>query len=352
MHIKELHNFLCILCFWVNGYQVSASAGRYGYNLVACPSGSDTVVSVPVQRGPVYFQSKVNAIHRGTESISIVPLLPPTWGSQALASSHYVRWLSGQNAGRWYPVLSNSAQSITISVAGENSQSFADVDSFALVPYWTLDQLFPPSSQKTIHVSQGTLPHQHRTLLLLQDNALPGVNRPASAVLILTPTGWMTAGPASSPAGSTLLRPGATFVVRHPPGVSATSFAPCGKVVAGSDVVRITPDPAGKKDFHVSVQRVVPIALGQAGLGAEVFSSSPNHAAASRLDELQIFDNTATSFNKAASARYYKVGTSWHRDEGLGASNPRAEGDTVLAPASGVVIRKAAASGMQFWLNP
>jgi uncharacterized protein (TIGR02597 family) len=329
-----------------------SQTARYGYNLVQCPSGSDTHLTVPIQQTPVLFQSRVSRVTPSPGFVTISSVLAPGWGTRTLGADYYVRWLSGQNEGRWSAIQSNTRESITLATAGVQVSSFQAGDRFCVVPYWTLDTLFPPGSQQTIHVSEGLLPHQHRSLVLLNSNAGSGINRSASSVFLLTGTGWVSASSGNTVAGTQRLVPGSTFVVRHSRNVLATSFLPSGRVVSGPDAVRIEPDLAGRKDINVGLQRSVPMTLGASALGSSAFAASLNHSQGFRGDELLVFDNASTAFNKAPSSTYYMVGTFWYRDSGLNASNPRAENESVFLPGRGVIIRKAAGTEAKFWTTP
>lgn len=340
------------LGIWVSPNS-QAQAPRLGFNQVECPAASDTVVSVPLQRTPVLLQSQAATVAAAAGAVTVTPILPPSWGAGSLADSHYVRWLTGPHAGRWYAIQGNTAAAITLDTQGDTAEHFQAGHAFSLIEYWTLDALFPPGVQTAIHVSAGTFPHQYRTQVLLFNQDGNGINRPADKIFILTESGWRAAAAGNAPAGSTRLPPGSRFIIRHPPGVAATVFLPHGRVVTGPDVLKLAPDPAARRDHHLSLQRPVPVNLESAGLTAPAFIPSTSHAPASRADELITFDNAAAAFNKPPKHIYYRVGAAWFRDAGLQAANPRAESDVVFPPASGVILRKApAAGGSQFWTNP
>jgi uncharacterized protein (TIGR02597 family) len=77
---------------------------------------------------------------------------------------------------------------------------------------------------------------------------------------------------------------------------------------------------------------------------------SANTLATGRRDQLLVFNNAATGFNKSASATYYYLTNSGWRSTTTGNTNV---GSAVIPAAVGYVIRKATnnGTGSSFWTN-
>lgn len=325
-----------------------------GFNRIQCPPQSDTLVSVPFMKHPVAAVLRVS----GSPDLStldravLVLGQNATWSNDSLKDTHYVRFTSGSKAGHWYDIAANTANSVSLDLNGGNGTGIAAGDGFLVVEYWTLDSLFPPSSQSTIHVSSGTLGYQQKSLVLIPNVSAEGINLPAEAVYLLTASGWKKGVKGYPAAGNTILPPGLPFIIRHPRGVAATTFEPEGRVLRTADAIELAGGASTRQDNTVAVLRPVAVALADSGLDEASFLSSLSHSAADRRDELLVFDNIIAGFNKKPSAVYYKVAGSWFREDGKAASNPAADQEKALSASGGVIIRKAeGTAAMATWKN-
>ncbi|GAB4172370.1 MAG: hypothetical protein Fur0032_11770 [Terrimicrobiaceae bacterium] len=327
-------------------------SSRFGLNQVTCPAASDTHVSVPFLRLPVVFRGKVAAISAGPSGTAVVTSSGnPSWTAGALAGVCYVRILDGVLAGHWLEISANSSTSLTVDLAGLPSGNLAAGDRFLVLRHWTLDSLFPPAEQTTVHISSGNLPFQQKTKVLLPDLGGSGVDLPADSVCFLTASGWKLSAPGFPSAGSLVIPPGSTLIIRHPGGVADTVFMPRGEVLMEKDAVLLATRSSGPQDNDVAIHRPVSVRLSEAGLDTGAFLASTGHDAAQRKDELLVFDNTAVGFNKPASAVYYRVGSTWYRDTGAGAANPVANNDFAFPAAGAAIIRKATSPTAAVWTN-
>jgi uncharacterized protein (TIGR02597 family) len=325
-----------------------------GFNRVKCPPQSDTLVSVPFMKHPVAAVLRVSgAPDLSTQDQAVLTLgQNATWSNDSLKDMHYVRFTSGSKAGHWYDILGNTANALTVDLNGGDGTGIAAGDGFIVVEYWTLDSLFPPSSQTTIHVSPGTLGYQQKSLILIPNVNAEGINLPAEAFYLLTASGWKKGVKGFPAAGDTILPPGLPFIIRHSRGVAETTFEPEGRVLRSADAVDLAGGASTRQDNTVAVLRPVAVALADAGLDETAFVSSLSHSAEDRRDELLVFDNSIAGFNKKPSAIYYKVSGSWFREDGKAASNPPAGQEKALSASGGVVVRKALGTpAMATWKN-
>jgi uncharacterized protein (TIGR02597 family) len=325
-----------------------------GFNRIDCRPESDTLVSVPFMKHPVAAELRVSGSPDLTTLDRAVLALGQSagWPNDSLKDTYYVRFTSGAKAGHWYDIIANTATSITLDLNGAHGAGgIAAGDGFLVVKYWTLDSLFPPASQTTIHVSSGTLGYQQKSLILIPNVSAEGIDLPAEAVYLLTASGWKKGVKGYPAAGDTILPPGLPFIIRHPRGVAATTFEPEGRVLRTADAIELARASSTRQDNTVAVLRPVDVTLQDSGLDESAFIPSLGHDAADRRDELLVFDNSVPGFNKSPSAAYYKVSGSWFREDGKGAANPRADQEA-LSASGGVVVRKAQGpNGMAAWKN-
>jgi uncharacterized protein (TIGR02597 family) len=325
-----------------------------GFNRITCPAKSDTLVSVPFMKHPVKASGSLASAPNLSTSGQAILSLPSSgnWTTNEFKGKSYVRFTSGAKAGHWYDVIGNTDSTLTIDLNDETGSALASGDTLMVVEYWTLNTLFPPSSQHTIHVSSGTLGYQQKTKILIPNVTATGINLPAEGVYFLTSQGWKQSLQGYPSAGNALLPPGLPFIIRHPSGVEATVFEPEGRVLRAADSLGLVQSQSVRQDNTVAVLRPVDVALKDSGLDQNAFVASTSHDAAGRKDELLVFDNSAAGFNKIPSATYYKVGSAWFLEQGKGTENTNADDVKALAASAGLIIRKAqGADNGAIWTN-
>jgi uncharacterized protein (TIGR02597 family) len=323
-----------------------------GFNRVRCPAKSDTFVSVPLMRLPIRASKTLaSAPTLAKGQATLTPAESTEWAANEFQNTHYVRFITGALAGRWYEIVGNTASGLTIDLNGEAGASFAPSDAFMVVKFWTLDTLFPPGSQKTFHTSTGNLGYQQKSKLLIPNVEAAGINLPAKDIYFLTSEGWKQSIEGYPYAGSRILPPGLPLIIRHPAGVTTTNFEPVGRVLYSPDSVVLNQDKDKPQDNTVAVFRPVDVRLVDSDLDETVFSSSSSHESGARKDELLVFDNSLMGFNKSPSALFYKYSQAWFRDEGKADSNSPVVAITL--PASGaLIIRKTQEkTSSSFWKN-
>jgi uncharacterized protein (TIGR02597 family) len=325
-----------------------------GFNRVTCPAKSDTLVSVPFMKHPVKASgSLASAPNLSTAGQAILSLASSgNWTTNEFKGKSYVRFTSGAKAGHWYDILANTNSTLTIDLNGETGSALASGDTFMVVEYWTLNTLFPPGNQTTIHVSSGNLGYQQKSKILFPNITDTGINLPAEGVYFLTSSGWKQSIKEFPIAGDKILPPGLPFIIRHPAGVVSTFFEPQGRVLRSTDSLTLTQAQGSRQDNTVAVYRPVDVPLSNSGLDEVAFTSSASHELGARKDELLVFDNSVLGFNKKPSAIYYKVSGSWFREDGKGAANPAVDQEKALSASGGLVVRKASGTtAIATWKN-
>ncbi len=326
-----------------------------GFNKVVCLGGADTVVSVPFVRQPALEAKVQTSAVAAANRVQLTVAGNTSWTGDQFAGTHYVRFITGSRAGQWYDIVNNSSNTLMLDTAGDNlANNVAAEDRFILAPHWTLDSLFPPADQNNgpgsvIHRSASHNKPDRRTEVELP-NLAEGTNLPAGPIFYLTDNGWHIEADGTPFAGSTIIPPNSSFVIRHYPGHSTTTFAPSGSVLMGPEVVTLATSANSLQDNEIAVTRPLPIALDAAELET-AFVESLGHRPFQMRDSVMIYDN-AQNAGKVNSATYYRFAGNWYRDIGMRDENPMANEEIVFRPGHGVIIRKFPADGASVvWSN-
>lgn len=322
-----------------------------GYVRFECPGGSDTVVSNPFH-GPPRWRGPLAAapmdVGSGLMRFSLGG--DPGFAPNSLTDSpHYVHCAPGSGAsGRVLRISAHTADSVDVVATETEAGGLVAGNSVSILPAWTLGTLFPPGTQGTLHVSGSRLLADRGSELLFFDDVTDGKSLAPRRRFFLTAAGWFEAG-TYQPAGNTPILPGQPFLIRHRAGSAATTFVAHQQIFGGPVVVRLRRQTAGEQDTMTAPARPVPVKLRELGLGAEVFEVSASTASVDRKDQLLLFDSAEAGVNKLPSITYFRTPTGWVRD---GPGFPMAD-DDLVAPYSGLLIRKAAGSDNTgvTWLN-
>ncbi|MCG8598514.1 MAG: TIGR02597 family protein [Verrucomicrobiales bacterium] len=345
---------ILVLGWAICSHATDVSSRIVGYNVVDCPAGSDTIVSVPFHL-PASFAGAVEGAPsvEGSE-VTITPKASPVFSvGDFTTEAHYVQFVEGARAGWVFEVLPHGPSSITIDSAGEDLTNLADGDRFEVIPHWTLATLFPKETQTTIHESSSKLSTGRKSRILFFDETTDGVSLAPDRVFFLTADGWFQSAAGLPAADDVVVPPGKAFVIRHPATEAATKFVPHQMVVESSWSAPLKVRAAGGQDNAIALVRPIPVKLSELGLDPAAFVDSADNDANNRADELLVYDNLEAAINKAPSTIYFRVGGEWRLDDGdAGATYPVADDHEIL-PSTGLVLRKAAGSSDETlrWLN-
>ncbi len=260
--------------------------------------------------------------------------------------------------GRFYQVASNSANSVTVNLNGDTLSSVMAGTQVSIVPYWTLNTIFPAANANTSFTPTTSL-FTLKTQILIPDYASSGTNLSAAGVYIYyndgaSNVGWRAVGDLNTDHGYDPLIPDGYVTVRTPASVPALPVTFSGSVPTTKLVTALTTRTAGAQDNAVALNRPADQTLGSLGLNPTDGSFVATTSLFSLKDEIFVYDNTRTGFNKSSSGVYI-----YYND---GASNVgwRAVGDLttdhssdVIAASSALTIRKAATTAGQtaIWSN-
>lgn len=305
--------------------------------------GSDTLVSLPLHR-PALVEARLSARSANQFTLdATVPALP--------SSGAYVMIMSGPLEGAVLPATAATSNTVTINASGYDLTALVtgvSGDYAAVIPYWTLDTLFPAGAN--IYPSPSKL--SARSQILLYDHTQVGTGRSPSLVYFYFAgngtyaAGWYRFGDMTALRGGTTLPPQRPFLVRHPVGVSDTELLVSGAVsLAAYRVPIATLSPATAQDNLVALPVPVPITLAASRLRESgAFAASPSRL--SPTDQLLVYDNTTVAQNKAPSATYFyfagngTYAAGWYRFGDM----TQSAANLVLRPGEGWLIRKYATS--------
>lgn len=321
-----------------------------GYFRFDCPSGSDTHLSVPFQR-PIRWSGKLSASPSAQAgSIRLTLAGAPSFAADELIATSHLIFIRDTSlpGGRHFAIVAHGSATVDVAANLADLSGLTEGDLLSVVPAWTLATLFPPSSQTTFHISTGPLASQRGSELLFFNEDGEGVALAPSRRFFVTSSGWIEVGDYSD-ADDVVILPNQPFVVRHREGAAATTFVPFDEVSPGMIALPLGTANGNIKEARLAPPRPVPVSLDQLGLTGAVFTESTGTAPADRKDELFLFDGTAPGINRTPSAVYFRSGGQWLRDT---AGFP-ASGGTLIEPAEGLLIRKAAgtSTSVLWWEN-
>ena len=268
---------------------------------IPAPAAGDstrTVVGIPFNRASL-FRGAITAVTSST-----IKSGSPSWTpGQFTGAVHFIKMRSGANAGRYFQVTANTADSITVSAPGV---TLAVKDTFEVFPAQTLASFF------------GAGPVALRTGATAADADLVRLHDGTAWVTYFNNgTQWVVSGSDESK-NNTIIRP-EQGVVLECGGTSAVNLAFGGAVSVDPQISAIP----GAGEALVSNRFPLPTSLGTLGLqGLTGWLKGPT---ASQSD-------TAMTWNGASWNIYYHNGTRWQM-----AGSPASQ-DAAQIPAGGAVL--------------
>jgi uncharacterized protein (TIGR02597 family) len=339
--------------------QATAYTTPVGYVSQPCLANSDTIVSVPLRISAAAAGAlSVAPVVSGT-SATLTLSGTPGFTANAFANTHYVKFKTGLDKGKWYVITANTADSLTVDLNGATTSAVA-TDQLEVIKFWTLNELFNPAQSTTdpattgnaIVASLNQLASGRRTQVLLPNLTGVGTNLAPTTIYYINDGIWKKQGAGATNFGTDQLWPDTYFIIRHPAAVTApTTYTAVGEVDIWNFNVTLGTQAAGRQDNFIGLPRPTDIALNALNLaGTPAFVSSTSQLAAGRRDELLVYNNTAAGLNKAPALIYYHHDGIWKK-QGGGATDVGAE---VIPAGAGFIIRKYQAAGgaSSNWDNP
>lgn len=325
-------------------------APPFGVNKITCLANSDTIVGIPFRKqGSLTTSIGTPTLVEGETDLWLIPLASLTLEADSLNNTHYLHMTSGTHDGRWYDIVGNTTNSVTIDLNGDELTGVANGDSAVIAEYWTLDTLFPPDqatgdATTTGHAivgSSGTGSRSRMTEILYPDLVGAGINRAATKQYFIDSlTAEWKDSEGNITAGNTILWPDVMFTIRHPSRVSAsTAYIMNGEVITERMVIGLSTNDIGEHDNYIALPRPVDVALEDLNLGGtSAYVGSAGVGSRNRKDEILLVDNSVQGMNKSATIQYYydSIAGIWRNAEG----DTDATGDVIPA-GTGFVIRKS-----------
>lgn len=327
-------------------YGQNATTTPVGAVTIDLPRGSDTILSTPLAKADSYRGAVTS---RSGQTLTVSP--SPGWGSFT-AVPHYVQAIGGTQAGVFFDVASNTADTITLVDNGLAPTGLEAGTQFKVVEYWTLGSLFPATSANVSFTpSANALALTRRTQINFPNVSGTGTNRASIATYFFSGTYWRSTAAAGVDANNTAILPDSYITVRNP----TTAADGLKLTVTGSvnlDPISIPLDSiaGAPNDNFVSMSRPVDVKLVDLGLiSSGAFTPSTSVLALGRKDTLLVFNNASIGINKASSATYFYYSGTWRSTASAGVD----AGQTTIPAGAGVIIRKASAvsSTSTFWKN-
>lgn len=364
--MKKLQISLLALSLTAGALQAQVSTTPVGFNTINALGNSDTRFSTPLQRAAVY-QGVVQSVNGNVITVQGLP----GWSSNQFlyvsgtqSNTYYVTPTSGNKKGMFYTITANSADSgtantttLTVDTAGDTLDNVSGIitgDSLSIIPYWTLDTVFP--GQVGITSTTSVSGAGSMTRIFIPDASSAGVDLAATtSYYYYSGTGFGGAGWRRSGGGLTnkknddILSPDSYVIIRQDGVASTAAITVAGGVPSSSRSYIIgTLAPNTDQDNAIAIDIPIPLTLTQSNLfesGAFVGTTSISGATG---DKLLVFDDTTAAIDKAAVKSYY-----YYTGTGFGGAGWRLQGgglttirnnDVVFQPGSGYNIRKQGTS--------
>ncbi|MCH6258456.1 TIGR02597 family protein [Puniceicoccaceae bacterium K14] len=341
--MKNLRRFrfvLVTIVFMVNlAASVEAtSISRYGYLEVDLPAGSDTYISIPFNndiaaKGVLKSAPIMNA-QEGLVALAIAAA-DVSWEEDEFKDLYYVRILDGDLEGLYFTVRSNSDDNLIVDDQGIDFSTVTSGTLFELAPYWTLETLFPSSSDTGLTASFGLSGRVRRSQILYPSLTGEGINLAPSRIFFFTSaTGWLDATSGFSDASNVILYPDSYVIVRQPSSLADAKMLFRGAVNDEVLTLMFHTDASSKQDNYVSLNRPNPVSLKDSGI-ASGFTDSTSFSGRGRRDELLLFDNESQTINKSPSKIFYTINGTWYSSADRSVAD-----DFLLMPSDCFIIRK------------
>ena len=334
-----------------------------GYVTIECKASSDTIVGVPMRQYSAYAGTLDGApvVSNGLATLTLSGA--PELAADAFANTHYVKFKNtlptpAAGDGQWFVITTNTADTLTVDLNGATIDAVSGA-ALEVLKFWTLNELFNPADSTTdaattknaIVASTSQLTTGRRTQILIPNYTAAGTNASASSIFYVNAGIWKQSGMGSADYGSFQLLPDSYFIIRNPSQVTGSTFyTSTGEVESGCMGLFLSTLASASQDNYVSLPRPVDVKLRDLNLGGtSSFMPSTGTLTTQRRDQLFVYNNAATGFNKSASAIYYYHDNMWKKS-GQGNTD---FGDDVIPAGSGFVIRKyKSGNGASVsWLN-
>lgn len=243
----------------------------------------------------------------------------------------------------------NGVSTVTLDLNGDTISSIVAGTQVALIPYWTLATLFPPSDLGVSYIGTTSV-RSYQTQIAMPNYAKTGINIAAYPIYYYSNANsqWEMEGGTAANAGDTIFLPDGYFTLRN--GSTATTLTTMGSINDQRLSIPLTAGTSSsQQDNFVSITRPLPVALRDLNLIASG-AFTPTTSIRNIQDQLALYNNGVAGINKSPSpnADYFYMNGIWQH---LGGTGSDAGSDTIPIGAA-ILIRKTGTTGSTaFWVN-
>ena len=317
------------------------------------PSASETWISVPLERRPVYTARVAGVLSDRLiiASDAMVALDPNAFDASAGQPRYYLRFCTGALAGLCYPVSSNSGTQIVLATSGDNLTAHplgaisTSQDVIRVYPVWNIGTLLGATANEAVLTSTSAAPgpvYLGGDVALLPDVTNATINKaPAAQVAYVNGSGWRASDMSSgTDAASRPILPGQPLGIRRGTAVPLT-FTRVGYVPTRPGVLRLPAVAAGGTfDLPFGLLQPGRLTLSAAGLSTVLKVSASAHSPGDAL--LMPPDEKGMATPAGGRLQWTGSVTGWREGE-AGA------GDVQLVSGQTYVLRFRGAPASQFW---
>ena len=328
------------------------TSGIFGYYKLTLLGNSDTIVSIPFARLPAATVQVASAASNVVQFQGSPGWTPGqfVYASGTQSNTYYVRIESGALEGQYFDVNTNDASSLTLNLNGGSLTGLAANDQISVIPYWTFGTVFVNGNG----IVPSTSLNVHNTEILLPSLTNSGINISAgSPYFYYTNSGtvvWRKQGSSITNRNDDKLPPNCYLIIRHKNVATNTTFISFGDVILTKVSIPLNVNSTNKQDNPIGLTRPLQVSLSDSKL-VDSGAFIPSSSVTVHSDELYVFDNTATNFNKSAGTPYFyytNATTAAWRHQGSSVDMSKSN---IFLPGTGFIIRKVAATSSLLWSN-
>lgn len=305
----------CVLSATIlNGQQ--ALSEPIGYNRVNCSANSNTILSVPFMDTESSFTGSVG------DSVSIIGSddnqqatlnlqQSVSFNDDQYAEMYFIRINSGNLIGTFFQIASNTSDTVTINLFGDDGTLLEEGDTFGIYKFWTISSLFPQEGETVIESSDHDKVNR-MTEIRIYPRLSNRVIAADATVYYRVGNSWFNEENQTN-ADDVILWPDTGFIVRHTANVvEDTTY-----IIMGIPNYRLNSIPIITSsnimcDNVISWPRPVPVLLKDMGL-EQVIRPGESFSAANRIDTLTFIDPEKVGKLNSRMIRVHYNGTNWLR---------------------------------------
>lgn len=349
--IKRLAPVLALfICSSLWGVEVSTNP--VGFYKVECPANSDTHISIPVTRSPI-FEGKVASVSGSSlifEGESALKADELVYEQGVQPNHYYAIFKDGPYEGAWFDVVSNTASSVVLECAETALTGELVGSSVQIIPHWTLNTLMPNGAGT--HTAKNAMP---LSLVLFYSPDSVGVNLSPDSFFFSdfgadSPYSyWCKTGDIDDEGNyfnqnDFVIPPNSVVAIRNPQNRDATTLSFSGNVkMFASDVsVGILASSTNQNNILAALSAT---SFNLSDLTESLIEGGLIEKKPVPLDLLLVYDKSVSAKNKPLLSYYYYYeaeGSPYNGWYEFGGENK--VDDLVINSTEAVYIRKAALS--------